>query len=230
MACRAPPGHRGAARLRPGAPNARGGKAVRGRKQTRGRGPQGSEASLPQWIPLAGLLVLVQALVLTLVHTPMPHPGGDNMAYLSLGWALASGLGYMEVWDPGLADHAKYTPGFPVLLAGLILLGVESWVGFKLVVAGLVSLAVLLAFFWANGRAGPWAGGAVAVLTLLSAGWLEASRWILSEPLFLVVVFGAFVLAGRAGMEGPLRGGSNGARDRGVGRVDDTGGGSPPGG
>jgi len=141
---------------------------------------------------------LVAVGVLGWTLTPAPHSGGDNASYLGLGHSLATGGGYVEHWDPEAAPHTKYPPVFPALLALLVLAGVSSWTAYKVLMIGLVSLAVALVFTWVTGRRGPIAGAAVAGLTLLSAGWLDAARWILSEPLFLVCTFLALWAADRA--------------------------------
>ncbi len=160
-----------------------------------------------------GLLVPVVAGVLASVLTPAPHTGGDNAAYLALGHALEQGLGYVELWEPGVPPHTKYPPAFPLLLAGLMALGASAWVTFKGVMAVLVAVGVLLVFAWTAHRRGPLAGLAVALLTLLSAGWLDASRWILSEPLFLPLTFLALWAADRGGAKWPGGGGGPGMGD-----------------
>jgi hypothetical protein len=145
----------------------------------------------------AGLAV-VTAGVVSAVAMPTPHPGGDNAGYLTLAHSLLQGTGYTELWDPGTPPHTKYPPVLPLILAGFMALGVQSWFTLKLLVAAsAVSLAVLLTFLWASGRRGPVFGGLVAIPVLLSAGWLQASRWILTEPLFLVLTLGCLAAAER---------------------------------
>ena len=144
------------------------------------------------------VIALVAVVILGSTLTPAPHSGGDNASYLALGNSLATGGGYVEHWDPEGAPHTKYPPAFPALLALLVLAGVSSWTAYKLLMIGLVTLAVTLVFTWAAGRRGPIAGAAVAGLTLLSVGWLDAARWILSEPLFLGCTFLALWAADRA--------------------------------
>ena len=139
---------------------------------------------------LCGAVVaLVTAVGVLAVATPAPHGGGDNAGYLSLAHALASGAGYTELWEPEAPSHTKYPPAFPLLLGAGILAGASTWMAFKLLMAMTLSVAVLLVFAWASGRVGPVGGAAVAILTLVSSGWLEASRWVLSEPPFLVFTF-----------------------------------------
>jgi len=153
-----------------------------------------------RWWLAGGLLLLVHGSVLWAVHLPAPHSGGDNAAYLSLASSLVAGTGYTELWDPFEPPHAKYPPAYPLLLALLMAAGASTWGAFKLLSAVLVAMAGLLVFAWAGGRRGPAFGAGVAIATVLAAGWVEASRWILSEPLFLVAVFLALWSADRAGL------------------------------
>lgn len=141
---------------------------------------------------LAAILAVVTASVLWAVGMPAPHTGGDNAAYLSLAQSLATGDGYTEIWDPDTPPHTKYPPGFPLLLSLLVAAGASSWAAFKSLVMVLTFGAVMLVFAWASRREGVLLGGAVATVTLVSAGWLQASRWVLSEPLFLLLLFLAF--------------------------------------
>ncbi len=144
-----------------------------------------------------GLLAVATAVSLAAVAIPAPHNGGDNAGYLSLAHALVSGEGYTELWEPETPPHTKYPPAFPLLLGAGILAGASSWMAFKLLMAMTLSIAVLLVFAWASGRVGPMGGAVVAILTLFSSGWLEASRWVLSEPPFLVFTFLALWAAER---------------------------------
>jgi hypothetical protein len=157
----------------------------------RGPGTDGSAGAGPavHWIVVAGSLLLLQAVVLTAIFLPAPHTGGDNAGYLTLALALAEGAGYVELWDPDAPLHTKYPPGYPLLLAAMILAGATSWAAFKLTSAVGMSLATLLVFAWAARRVGAWGAGALALLLVLAGGWQDASRWILSEPWFLVWTF-----------------------------------------
>lgn len=182
-------------------------RGVGGRRTVSGRG----------WVLALGIVAVVHALVAWALFLPAPHSGGDNAAYLTLANSLAEGRGYTEWWDPFTPPHAKYPPAWSLLLAGLMVLGAETWGVFKAAAGVLVGLAAVGVAAWAGlrwaeldareGRAtrhAPLVGAAVALLAVLSAGWSEATRWILSEPLFLVGVFLALLGADRGGLR--LRG------------------------
>ncbi len=146
---------------------------------------------LRQLALVGGVLVLVQALVLAALALPIPHSGGDNMAYLALAHALLEGAGYTELWDPATPPHTKYPPVFPAILALQALLGATTWAAFKAGSAVALSLSTLLVFAWSVRRHGVGGAGALALLLVLAAGWQDASRWILSEPWFLLFTFAA---------------------------------------
>jgi hypothetical protein len=162
-------------------------------------GGAGDAPALRGLLVVGAVIVVVQAAILALVAIPAPHPGGDNTAYLALGHALAQGLGYVELWDPEVPLHTKYPPVYPLVLSGMMLLGATTWVAFKASSAVAISLATLLAFAWAGRRRGAIAGGAVALLLVLASGWQEASRWVLSEPWFLLWTYLA-LWAGERGL------------------------------
>jgi hypothetical protein len=147
---------------------------------------------------VGGGVVLVQAAVLAAIALPVPHSGGDNMAYLSLAHALVEGVGYVELWDPEVPPHTKYPPVFPAILALIALLGGTGWTAFKAGSAVALSAATLAAFAWVARRHGPVAGGAVALALVFAAGWQDTSRWILSEPWFLLWTFVALWAADAA--------------------------------
>ncbi len=166
----------------------------------------GQSDRLP-FVVLGCLLMVITAAVLTSVSTPAPHTGGDNAGYLSLAHSLASGQGYTELWDPGLPAHTKYPPMFPLILGTLMIAGASSWMAFKLLMAILMSISVLLVFAWASERVGPLSAAAVAVITLFTAGWLQASRWVLSDPAFLVLTFLSLWAVEHATADAPRMGG-----------------------
>jgi len=65
------------------------------------------------------LLGLLCALLLLNRHLV---PAGDNATYLVLGQSLATRQGYRMISDPRAPQMALYPPGYPALLAGIMLL------------------------------------------------------------------------------------------------------------
>ncbi len=137
------------------------------------------------------LVLLVQAVLVGMAFTPVPHNGGDNAGYIALAHSLLEQGSYTDIWDPAQPPHTKYPPVFPLLLAGVMALGVKSWAGLKMVPVMSTLLAGGFAYLWAGERRGPGMGVAVALLLALSNGVLYYSHWILSDPTFLALTFGA---------------------------------------
>jgi hypothetical protein len=152
------------------------------------------------------LSVLVVQLILTAsVFLPSPHNGGDNAGYVTLAHSLLDRGAYLELWDPMEVPHTKYPPVFPLLLAGVMALGVKGWVGLKTIPFLSTLLAGAFTFLWVRGRSGILLAAGIALLLALSDGILDYSRWVLSDPTFLALTVGALWAlerAGRAGDEG----------------------------
>ena len=157
-----------------------------------------------------GLLAAVVAASTALVagaFVPAPHPGGDNAAYLTLAYSLLRDGSYTELFDPAGLPHTKYPPVFSLLLAGLMAVGVRTWVAFKSVAAVATVAVAALTFLWAERRVGTvWAAG-VALLVAASSAVVYYSHWILSDPVFV-----ALTLAGLWALER-----EGGARETGTG-------------
>ncbi len=142
--------------------------------------------SRTRWI-LAGVLTLVSSGVVMGAFNPAPHTGGDNAGYLALAHSLLTTGSYTELFDPAGLPHTKYPPVFPLLLAGLMAVGVRSWVGFKVLAAIATVVASLASYLWAERRVGPvWALG-ISLAVTLSSAVVYYSHWILSDPVFVAL-------------------------------------------
>ena len=134
------------------------------------------------------LLVLVAVAALVVVWTsfnPTPHAGGDNSGYVALAHGLLTGQGYTDVFDPARLPHTKYPHVFPAFLAVLMALGARTWAALKLSAAIPTVLTAALTFLWAKRRLTSIESFAVALLVVVSAGFVYYSQWILSDPLFV---------------------------------------------
>ena len=148
-----------------------------------------------RWMVLA--VALVSFIVAFSGFNPSPHTGGDNAGYLSLAYSIVSGSGYVELWDPETPIHTKYPPVYPFVLALAMLLGVKSWVAFKLLSVVFTTISLAIMFDWVRSR--HMAGLALCVCSVLifSPAILWSSNWILSDPLFLTLTLCCFWAFGR---------------------------------
>ena len=131
---------------------------------------------------LAGIAAL-HLLLAFLAFDPTPHTGGDNAGYLTLARSLLGGE-YRDVWDPAEPLHTKYPPAFPAILALAMLVGVQPWVGFKVIVVAFSALAVTCTFLWIRGRHRPALALGVTAIVALSPGVHLQNHWVLSDVPF----------------------------------------------
>lgn len=132
------------------------------------------------------------ALALALVHLalallsidPTPHEGGDSAAYLALAKSLLETGTYRELWDPAARAHTQYPPGWPLVLAGALAVGVKPWIGFKVMVTLFSAGAVGLSYLWARRVTTPGIALAAAAVLAVSPGTVDLARWELSDVPF----------------------------------------------
>jgi hypothetical protein len=129
-------------------------------------------------------LVLLHVALALLTFEPRPHTGGDNAAYISLGTSLLERGTYQELWDPAEPPHTKYPPGFPVILAVAMALGLQPWVQLKFVVLGFSAAATALSFLWIRSRGRATMALVIGALLAVAPGILREGRWILSDVPF----------------------------------------------
>ena len=137
-------------------------------------------------------LVAAHVLLALLVFEPTLFPGADAGHYMVLGESLRSGLGFRDIQLPGSPWHAKFPPGYPLILA------VSGWFG-SLQLFKAVSLAFAAGAVWLTYRiAGAFVGKRVAFvaagLFAITPVLLDFSHRVLSEAAFtclLLAVVGA---------------------------------------
>ena len=180
-------------------PKRRGAQPVRPTQKGKATSRAGASVSAAQPGPsLLRARPALIALVLAVLHLvfaflffePAPHNGGDNGAYLALARSLLSGQGYREIYDPAMPMHTQYPPLFPVMIAGLLLLGFQPWVPIKVLVVLFSTAAIVGSFYWMRRKGRPEIAFTVALLMALSPGVLGLSHWELSD-----VPFWAFTIA-----------------------------------
>lgn len=125
----------------------------------------------------------------------------DNQAYFLLGKGLVEGKGYVDYWSgEPIPPHTHFPPGFPVLLAAAMRIGITSIVGLKLFNGMLLAVGVGLTAVWTrqvfNKEAlALWVMAAVG----LNAAVLLYGSLLMSEVAFLTISVGALMCALRTG-------------------------------
>ena len=151
-------------------------------------------------IAAVAVLAFVAHAAYSLLASPNILDISDASGYRLLGEHLEQGLGYIRPYDrlAGVTrPTAEFPPGFPVLLAGFRLLGLESVDEQRVALAGLHAAAavgvVLLARRWFSPR-GALALGAVAAL---HPALVQPGAAMLAESLFAALVVGVLLAAVR---------------------------------
>lgn len=139
-------------------------------------------------------IVLVHLALAGLAFQPAPHPGGDNAVYVSVARSILDG-GYRDTFDPAAPRHVVYPPGFPLITAAALVIGLEPWVELKFVTMFFSAMMVGLAWLYAL-RDGRWTAIWVAGILAISPGVLVLSHWELSDVPFAAVTI-ATLLAWR---------------------------------
>lgn len=158
-------------------------------------------------VAIAGLVLLVALLTVT------PWPVGafqDDAVYTVLAKSLATGEGYRMINLPGAPHATHYPPGYPAFLALLWRLSPsfpDNIVAFKFANAAWLAVAALGAYRFGRTRLG-WrapeaavgaVAGTLAIVVLLVTGV------VLSEPMFMALLFPALLLSERAAEDGSVR-------------------------
>lgn len=165
--------------------------------------------SAERLLPVALMAVVLLVAVLTVT----PWPVGafqDDAIYTILAKALATGEGYRMINLPGAPHATHYPPGYPAFLAALWRLAPsfpDNIVVFKFANAGWLALAALGAYRFARTqmRWGPAFAAAVALAGSLAIVVLLVTGVVLSEPMFMALLFPALLLSERAAREGSVR-------------------------
>lgn len=155
-----------------------------------------------RWLP-AALFAAVAGVALACIG---PWPVGvywDDAVYVILAKAIATGQGYHYIHLPGAPAATHYPPAYPAFLAALWLVAPSfpaNVVVFKVANALLVAASAVGAYVLGTRRMAlrpPVAAGAVLLFTA-TIPVLVMSTALLSEPLFLALLFPALLAAERA--------------------------------
>lgn len=140
--------------------------------------------------PLA--LAAVHLLLALAAFDPTPHTGGDNAAYIALARSILEHGRYNELWDPATPPHHLYPPGFPMLLALAMLVGLKPWIGLKLLIVATSTAAVVVTYLWLVRQWGRRAALGLGALLAASPAVVNLSHWVLSDVPFWLLTMVAF--------------------------------------
>ena len=158
-------------------------------------------------------LVLVVLVMLVALLTVTPWPVGayhDDAIYTMLAKALATGEGYRMINLPGSPHATHYPPGYPFFLSLLWRLSPsfpDNIVLFKFANAAWLAAAALGAWAFARSRLhwSPLGSALAAAAGTLSIVVLLVTGVVLSEPMFMALLFPALLLSERAAEAGTTR-------------------------
>ena len=157
--------------------------------------PGPRETGRAAWAGLA-LALVAGAVAYAYTFDAKLYLGGDNAAYYLLGKALASGEGFTSIWKASNPPHTHFPPGYPVIVAAAMTLGLASTTAIKLVNGALLLGAVALLFpvFRQMTGSAPFAAVACA-FTALNAHVLYYGTIMMAEVPFVfltaLVLYGA---------------------------------------
>jgi 4-amino-4-deoxy-L-arabinose transferase-like glycosyltransferase len=148
-----------------------------------------------RWLLLAiGLFLAISFLL----FDPKLYTGGDNAVYLVLAQSLAGGTGYTDIHLPVPTSHTQYPPGFPALLAPLVLLfGGVNVLAAKLLVIVCGAVALVFAYRLLNQALDDDSAWPVLILVSMPVLALYSSR-VLSDIPFLLLTSASLWLVLRA--------------------------------
>lgn len=158
-------------------------------------------------------LVLMIAVLVAAILSITPWPVGayeDDAIYTLLAKALATGEGYRMINLPGAPHATHYPPGYPFMLSLLWRMWPDfpdNVVVFKFANAALLSIAAVGAYWFARVRLewSPLGAAVVAAAGTASITMLHLAGLVLSEPLFIALLFVALLAIERCVDDGNIR-------------------------
>ena len=147
-------------------------------------------------------LALINVALVWHFRVPAISSWQDDAQYILLSREISHG-DYRDSHDVSAPPHAKYPPGYPTFLAGLSAVFGERETVFLIANALLTAGALLLFLAWGRRNLSIPVWTAVGVLAALNPEMILVSGKILSEPLFLFLVYLSLWLETRQTPERP---------------------------
>ena len=137
------------------------------------------------------VVALVHVIAALLAFDPTPQASGDNAAYHALAEALATGRGYVRLWEPTQPPETLYPPVFPLLIAAAMRLGVQSWAALHLLMICFSAAFVCASYGLLRRVVSPAQAFVCSVAVALSPALLDASHALLSDVPFAALTAAA---------------------------------------
>ncbi len=176
-------------------------------------GTSGSTSTSPLLSERVVLIALFALVLLVAIVTITPWPVGafqDDAVYTILAKSLAEGTGYRMINLPGEPNATHFPPGYPLVLAVLWRMWPsfpDNIVLFKFANALFLAVAAIGTFHFVRVRL-HWsvlAASVCAIIGTLSIVVLLVTGVIMSEPLFLALLFPVLLASERAADTGSPR-------------------------
>lgn len=139
------------------------------------------------------ILLAVQIILAILLFDPKLFTGGDNAVYINLGQALLQGKGYRDLNKPDEPIHTQYPPGFPLMLAAVMMIFGQSIIALKLFIM-LCGLTAFYLFFLLSREFFKEKYYLAMVAYALMPVLIIYYHWLLSEIPFLLLNLTALFL------------------------------------
>lgn len=124
-------------------------KKIKVKKSANTRASKTGFSLIEGWLEKRFLVYVIVGLgfsLAMLLFDPKLYTGGDNATYLCLAKSLLAGDGYKDIYMPEEPPHTQYPPGYPLLLAGIMLFTGDNLFLLKMF-SVLLFLGSLLIFF-----------------------------------------------------------------------------------
>lgn len=131
------------------------------------------------------IVILLIGLVYLASISPNWYPTSDSALYLMLGDNLADGEGY-TLWGK---PHVHVPPGFPLLLAGLQLIGIDSYVAMNSIMVMLALCALTCCYYALREMVSPIFAKCLFCLVAFSHVTHHTSVCLLSDIPFMCIVW-----------------------------------------
>lgn len=161
--------------------------------------PTGRTAGLLGLIILAAVVIRVDVLRTTAPPIPPAPAVSDAAAYRLLAANLADGRGYVRPFDLArtgeVVPTAEYPPGYPVLLAGADLVGIESETGQRLLLCLVGGVTVGLVGLVGRRLGGDGVGLGAAMVAAVHPSMWSTDTAPLAESLATALAMGVLLAA-----------------------------------